>query len=256
MYNLIQIIPFFLVAFLCNGIGLFSYYLSGMFKKRYFPNGEYRHPSAWYTNLKKPSLWPPNSLFAPVWTILYTAMGIGGLLIVLNFGLVSIPFMLFLVQLTFNFMWCIVFFKWNQIVPSLSVIIVVDFAYAAMLLVIFFNFCKKLANISPKTLKDAAFIACILISLVPMFLVPIFKNRKFSQISQSSVTLILYIISLSLSILLFYISFRLNIPEIYSNLSEETALMIMLCPTMFWSLFATHLNYQIYKLNPPQKTLT
>ena len=67
----------------------------------------------WYANLAKPQLWPPNWIFAPVWTTLFFLMGIAAFL-VWNKGLkrkhVKIALGIFIVQLVLNTFWSIIFF--------------------------------------------------------------------------------------------------------------------------------------------------
>lgn len=68
---------------------------------------------SWYAGLIKPSFSPPNWLFGPAWTTLYTLMGIAIFLIWLS------PkenkerdksFVLFFTQLILNTLWSIIFF--------------------------------------------------------------------------------------------------------------------------------------------------
>lgn len=96
-----------LVISLIITVGLGS--LGGIFTISEIPN--------WYAGLQKPSFNPPNWLFGPVWTLLYTLMGISVYLIwkqpvstERNTGLI-----LFVVQFVLNFCWSIIFFKQHQL---------------------------------------------------------------------------------------------------------------------------------------------
>lgn len=68
---------------------------------------------SWYLTLRKPSFTPPNWLFAPVWTLLYTLMGIASG-IVWSKGLyhkwVKVALYHFGFQLILNAAWSIFFF--------------------------------------------------------------------------------------------------------------------------------------------------
>ena len=67
----------------------------------------------WYTTLAKPALNPPSSVFAPVWTILYTLMGTAAFLIYnkgIGLSAVKIALGVFAIQLALNTSWSIVFF--------------------------------------------------------------------------------------------------------------------------------------------------
>ena len=70
----------------------------------------------WYPTLIKPSFNPPNWIFAPVWTTLYILMGIALYLVWKSTATASIKqtaILLFVVQLTLNFFWSILFFKFQ-----------------------------------------------------------------------------------------------------------------------------------------------
>jgi translocator protein len=76
----------------------------------------------YYLTLNKPSWNPPNWIFGPVWTTLYVCMGVA-------FGLVwhkgahnSVK-LVFGLQLAANFMWSIIFFKWQSIGGALAEIV-------------------------------------------------------------------------------------------------------------------------------------
>ena len=67
----------------------------------------------WYIYLNKPFFSPPNWLFGPVWTLLYTLMGISAYLVWRShqFGKKSLPFWhVYWTQLALNTLWSILFF--------------------------------------------------------------------------------------------------------------------------------------------------
>lgn len=68
-----------------------------------------------YAQLVRPEWAPPGDLFGPVWTVLYTLMGIAAWLIwrVGGFRASRTALNLFLVQLAFNAIWSWLFFGWH-----------------------------------------------------------------------------------------------------------------------------------------------
>lgn len=73
-------------------------------------------PGEWYAQLNKPAWHPPNWIFAPVWTTLYTMMA-GAAWLVWNrggFKLQRRPLGLFLLQLLLNACWSPLFFGLND----------------------------------------------------------------------------------------------------------------------------------------------
>lgn len=72
--------------------------------------------------VKKPSLFPPNYVFAPVWTILYCAIGYGSYLVYDDVRPISngfdrravIALALYLIQLAFNWAWTPLFFGFHS----------------------------------------------------------------------------------------------------------------------------------------------
>ena len=80
----------------------------------------------WYASLNKPSFNPPNWIFAPVWTLLYSMMGISaGIIWHQGWGRneVSSALMLFLAQLVVNGLWSVIFFGTQS--PKAALIIIV-----------------------------------------------------------------------------------------------------------------------------------
>ncbi len=69
-----------------------------------------------YTQLIRPEWAPPPGLFGPVWTILYTLMGIAAWLVwrVGGFRAARTALTLFLVQLAVNALWSWLFFGWQR----------------------------------------------------------------------------------------------------------------------------------------------
>ena len=73
--------------------------------------------NGWYATLQKPWFNPPNWIFGPVWTLLYAMMGIAFFLVwksTANESVRNQAMVLFLIQLTFNFFWSLIFFHWQQ----------------------------------------------------------------------------------------------------------------------------------------------
>jgi len=74
--------------------------------------GGFFMPGAWYAALKKPSWNPPNWIFGPVWTALYTSMAIAAWFVWKRGGFsgqrVALSF--FLAQLLLNALWSPLFF--------------------------------------------------------------------------------------------------------------------------------------------------
>lgn len=82
--------------------------------------------TTWYVTLNKPSFNPPNSVFAPVWTILYIMMGVSAGLIWakgLHHVWVKTALYHFGFQLLLNAMWSIVFFGLREPFWGLLVIL-------------------------------------------------------------------------------------------------------------------------------------
>ncbi len=74
-------------------------------------------PDAWFVALAKPSWNPPNAVFGPVWTALYTMMGTAAWLVWRRDGFRggSPALVLFLSQLVLNAAWSYLFFGAHQI---------------------------------------------------------------------------------------------------------------------------------------------
>ena len=66
----------------------------------------------WYPTLTKPAWNPPAWLFGPVWTVLYIAMAVAAWLVwrKAGWGGARLALTLFIVQLTLNAAWSIIFF--------------------------------------------------------------------------------------------------------------------------------------------------
>jgi benzodiazapine receptor len=81
---------------------------------------------AWYAGLEKPSFSPPNWLFAPVWLILYTLMGVAAYLI-WERGIgrkeARSALIIFALQLVLNTFWSLLFFGLQS--PKLALIEIV-----------------------------------------------------------------------------------------------------------------------------------
>ena len=75
----------------------------------------------WYKQIAKPSWTPPNGCFAPVWTMLYSLMGIAASQIDQKVGFNSLPLRLFLGHYVLNLCWAPIFFGLHRIGLALGV---------------------------------------------------------------------------------------------------------------------------------------
>ncbi|HEY0894670.1 MAG TPA: TspO/MBR family protein [Cellvibrio sp.] len=91
--------------------------------------------ASFYAELIRPDWSPPASVFGPVWTVLYTLMGIAAWLVwrVNGFNRAGIALMLFLSQLALNALWSWLFFYWQQGALAFVDIILLWFFIAATL---------------------------------------------------------------------------------------------------------------------------
>lgn len=92
-------------VFICAVICLTVGGISGFITRAAIPT--------WYVTLNKPFFTPPNELFGPVWTLLYTLMGIAAGLIWSKGShhiWVKTALYFFAAQLVVNALWSIVFF--------------------------------------------------------------------------------------------------------------------------------------------------
>lgn len=91
-------------------------------------------PGTWYAQLEKPAWTPPDWLFAPVWTVLYTVMGIAAWMIWearKTAGGSGAALVLFVVQLALNGLWSWLFFGQQAILPAFIDILLLWTALAA-----------------------------------------------------------------------------------------------------------------------------
>mmetsp|Transcript_34925 Transcript_34925/g.110334 ORF Transcript_34925/g.110334 Transcript_34925/m.110334 type:complete len:164 (-) Transcript_34925:133-624(-) len=75
-----------------------------------------KHVKNWYMKLKKPSWNPPNWIFGPMWTAIYSAMGVASWLVFKEGGLAaqSLPLGIYAVNLALNFAWTPLFFNQHK----------------------------------------------------------------------------------------------------------------------------------------------
>lgn len=101
---------------------------------------------AWYKSIRKPSFNPPGWIFGPVWTLLFTLMGIA-LYLVWNSPdskIRTIALILFGVQFIFNVLWSYLFFGLNNPLYSLiEIFVLLIFIIATGT---YFYFTSKLAG--------------------------------------------------------------------------------------------------------------
>jgi translocator protein len=101
--------------------------------------------NGWYASLIKPSFNPPNTIFGPVWTILYLLMGMSLYLILQT---PATPFrkkavLIFLIQFTLNISWSFVFFNFQS--PFFALINIVILWITILLMILAFQKLSRLA---------------------------------------------------------------------------------------------------------------
>ncbi len=101
----------------------------------------------WYAEIQKPWFTPPNWLFGPVWTLLFTA------LIVAFYRILRIDpqtpgrgraIIIFIVQIAFNSLWSIVFFGMRS--PGLGLLVIVFLWSSILANMIVFRRLDKLSS--------------------------------------------------------------------------------------------------------------
>lgn len=100
---------------------------------------------SWYNYLNQPSFRPPNWLFGPVWTILYTFMGISLYWIWIKGTKkkeVRQAIKLFFIHLALNSSWSVIFFGIHNIYLAL-VTVVVLWIFIVVVMVKFYKIDKK-----------------------------------------------------------------------------------------------------------------
>lgn len=88
--------------------------------------------SAWFSELRKPAIFPPPAAFGIVWSVLYVLMGLATAGVCSAWGsrYRMQAIVAFMVQLFFNLMWSPVFFYWQQIELALAIIALLAVAVA------------------------------------------------------------------------------------------------------------------------------
>jgi tryptophan-rich sensory protein len=91
--------------------------------------------TTWYVHLNKPAFNPPNSIFGPVWTVLYLLMGISLYLIwrAPKTNARTKALRIFGIQLALNFAWSFLFFYFHLTFFAFVEIILIWIAIALMI---------------------------------------------------------------------------------------------------------------------------
>ena len=91
-------------------------------------------PGVWYESLTKPAWNPPNTVFAPVWTLLYVLMAVAAWLVWRRAGFsgAGAALTLFVVQLVFNALWSYLFFGLHRPDLAFADIVVLWFTILAV----------------------------------------------------------------------------------------------------------------------------
>ena len=101
----------------------------------------------WFMELTKPLFNPPNYLFGPVWTLLYFLMGFSFFMILQSpiKELKRKAIKIFVIQLSLNFLWSFLFFKFQLIGLAFIEIMLIWISILAM--IITFNKINRIAAV-------------------------------------------------------------------------------------------------------------
>ncbi len=104
-------------------------------------------PGDWYAGLQKPSWNPPNWIFGPVWTALYTMMAFAAWLVWRRGGFAAQrnALVLFLLQLLFNGLWSPLFFGIKQ--PAVAFVDIVLLWLALLATIVAFWKARPLSGV-------------------------------------------------------------------------------------------------------------
>lgn len=86
--------------------------------------------AGWYAGLLKPSFTPPDWVFAPVWTTLYILMAVAAWRVWRIAGWHSGALRLYVLQLTLNFFWSLIFFQLHLIRMAMADLVALFIAVA------------------------------------------------------------------------------------------------------------------------------
>ena len=119
-----------------------------------------------YAQLVRPEWAPPGWLFGPVWTVLYTLMGIAAWLVWRKAGFAQSrnALLLFVAQLAINALWSWLFFAWQQGFVALIEVLVLWLMILATL-VTFWRFSRLAGALLVPYLAWVAFAAGLNFSL-------------------------------------------------------------------------------------------
>ena len=120
---------------------------------------------SWYVTLNKPSFNPPNYLFGPVWTSLYVLMGISFFLIISSAKKEKNKLIgIYLIQLTLNFLWSFIFFKFHALGIA-AVEIIILWISILIMIIMFYKTNKWAALINIPYLLWVSFASVLNISI-------------------------------------------------------------------------------------------
>lgn len=102
--------------------------------------------NGWYLTIQKPFFNPPNYLFGPVWTVLYTVLGISLFMVISSRTSQSkkTAYVLFAVQLILNFFWSFIFFSMQNLLFAFVEILVM-WIFILLMILSFYRISKTAA---------------------------------------------------------------------------------------------------------------